>query len=428
MEMRIMRKLTVLRAGLLLSMAFACGAGADEISDLKKQLAEMQTRIEQLEARQKKVIAEEADKAVEKKQVSALPDSMKWVEKVKIGGDIRYRHESIDEQSGGDWKQGVNRHRLRARLSITGKVNEDIDLGFRLASGSADPVSTNQNLESSFSSKDLWLDLAYFDWHPTTINGFKLIGGKMPQPFYRVGGNQLIWDDDLNPEGLAAKYETPINENLKAYLCGGGFWVEERDSAGSVDSSLWGIQAYLKNKFDGDTYLLGGLTYYDYGNIEDQRDLAAAWRGSARFFGNTPNPADTNVFAYDYDIIEGFVEYGFKLADFPVAVYGNYAHNTAAPGSKSNGWLIGLTFNKLKDPGSWRLGYNYRDLDSDAVVGQFNESDFIGGGTDGKGHRFNFAYQLAKNFEAGLTYFLNERKDDDKNDYRRFEADLVFKF
>ncbi|MBN2020432.1 MAG: hypothetical protein JW749_09425 [Sedimentisphaerales bacterium] len=36
-----MRKLTVLRAELLLSMVFACGAGADEISDLKKQPAQM---------------------------------------------------------------------------------------------------------------------------------------------------------------------------------------------------------------------------------------------------------------------------------------------------------------------------------------------------------------------------------------------------
>jgi hypothetical protein len=413
---------------LAIPVLVACGSvRADEISDLKKQLADMQARIEQLESQQKKVIAEEVDKAVEKKQVSALPDSMKWVEKVKIGGDIRYRHESIDEENG-NWKDGVNRHRLRARLGINGKVNDEVDLGLRLASGSADPVSTNQNLESSFSSKTIWLDLAYFDWHPADIKGFNFVGGKMNNPFYSVGKNQLIWDGDLTPEGLAAKYEMPINDNLKAYFSGGGFWVEERDSAGSVDSSLWGVQAYLKNKFDADTYLLGGMSYYDYGNVEDHNDLYTTWKGGTtqKAFGNTTITG--GKFAYDYDIIEGFAEYGCKVADYPVAVFGSYAHNTAAPSSKANGWLIGCTFNKLKDPGSWQIGYDYRDLDSDAVVGQFNDSDFVGGGTDGKGHRFNLAYQLAKNFEAGLTYFLDEKKNEDKDKYRRLQADLIFKF
>jgi hypothetical protein len=256
------------------------------------------------------------------------------------------------------------------------------------------------------------------------IKGFDFIGGKMNNPFYAVGKNQLIWDHDLTPEGLAAKYERPINDNLKAYLSGGGFWVEERDSAGSVDSSLWGIQGYLKNKFDADTYLLGGMSYYDYGNIEGQGDLATVWNGSAKWFGNN---SSGGVFKSDFDIIEGFAEYGFKLVDFPVAVFGDYVTNTAAS-SEDQGWLIGFTFNKLKDPGSWQFGYDYRDIDADAVVGQFNDSDFVGGGTDGKGHRFNVAYQLAKNFEVGLTYFLDEKKNSDDDKYHRLQADLVFKF
>jgi hypothetical protein len=427
-----MQKSLLLFLAVPVLFAAATSARADEISELKKQLMELQARIEQLELQQKKVVAEEVNKAIEKKQVSAIPESMKWVEKVKISGDIRYRHESIDEQSGGDWKQGVSRHRIRARLGIDGKVNDDVDLGLRLASGSADPVSTNHDLGDSFSSKTIWLDLAYFDWHPGTMKGLDVVGGKMINPFYTVGRNELIWDTDLTPEGLAAKYEMPISENLKAYLSGGGFWVNERDSSGSVDSSLWGIQAYLKNKFDNDTYLLGGMSYYDYGNIEGQGDIYTAWKGGTtrKWFGNTFSgaAADSGVFAYDYDIIEGFAEYGFKIADYPVALFGDYAHNTDAPGSKSNSWLIGCTFNKAKAPGSWEVGYDYRDIDSDAVVGQFNASDFVGGGTDGKGHKLSFIYQLARNFQVGLNYYLSQRKNADDDDYRRMQADLLFKF
>ncbi len=423
-----MKKLIVLCGGFLIIILGACSVKAEEISDMKKQLADLQTRINQMEAQQKKVVAEEVNKAVEKKEFK-LPE---WVEKVKISGDLRYRHESIDEQSGGEWKDGVNRHRIRARMSVNSKINEDMDLGFRLASGSADPVSTNQNLESSFSSKTIWLDWAYFDWHPCDTKAFSLIGGKMPTPFYRVGSNQLIWDDDLSPEGVAAKYEIPISESLKAYVNGGGFWVEERDGSDTVDSSLWGAQAYLKNKFDKDTYLLGGISYYDYGNIEGEGDIFTTWKGGTtrKWFGNTFSgpDADNGVFAYDFDIVEGFAEYGFVCGECPVTLFGSYAHNTAAPSSKSNGWLVGCMFNKLKDPGSWRLGYDYRDIDSDAVVGQFNDSDFVGGGTNGKGHRFNVAYQLAKNFETGLTYFLDERENSTGDEYHRLQADFIFKF
>jgi hypothetical protein len=400
----------------------AAQAGADDISDMKKQLADLQARIDQMEAQQKKVVAEEVNKAIEKKG-TVLPDSMKWAENMKISGDLRYRYEGIDSQTGGKWGPSINRNRLRARIGLYDKINDEVDVGFRIASGSADPVSTNQTEQDAFSKKSIWLDQAYFDWHPKDIKGFDFIGGKMPQPFYRVGNNQLIWDDDLNPEGLAAKYEMPLSDSLKAYINGGGFWVGHPDTATAADTSLWGIQGYLKNMFEDKSYLLGGMSYYTYGNIKEQPNVGLLW-GKNSFFGNT---ASSGVYKYGYDIVEGFTEYGTKIADYPIAVYGDVAHNKDAPNSKSNAWLVGTTFNKAKDPGSWQIGYNYRDIESDAVVGQFNDSDFNGGGTNARGHLFNFTYQLAKNFQAGLTYFLDENKTTD-NKYRRLQADLVFKF
>ena len=423
-----MNKLRMICGCLLLSLVFACSVKADEISDMKKQLADLQARIDQMEAQQKKVVAEEVNKAVEKK--SMVPDSMKWVENMKISGDLRYRYEGIDLQKNGKWTDNsVEHNRLRARIGIYDKVDEDIDVGFRLASGSnGDPTSTNQTEGDAFSKKPIWLDQAYFDWHPKDITGFDFIGGKMPRPFYRVGDNQLIWDDDLNPEGLAVKYELPINDSLKAYINGGGFWVgnpDNPDTAVSASTSLWGIQGYLKNTFEDKSYLLGGMSYYTYGNIKDEPNVSSLW-GKYSLLGNTSSSV-AGDYKYGFDIVEGFAEYGTKIADYPVAVYGDVARNTDAPGSHNNAWLIGTTFNKAKDPGSWQIGYNYRKVESDAVVGQFNDSDFNGGGTNAKGHWFNFTYQLAKNFQTALTYFLDENiTTNDK--YRRLQADLVFKF
>jgi hypothetical protein len=65
----------------------------------------------------------------------------------------------------------------------------------------------------------------------------------------------------------------------------------------------------------------------------------------------------------------------------------------------------------------------------DAVIGQFNDSDFIGGGTGGKGHRFGCAYGLAKNTRVSVNYFHSEFVGRKMNeDFDRLLADLVLKF
>ncbi len=414
-------------------------ARADDINELKSQLAEqqklllqMQQRLEQLEANQKvqeQKVDEKITKAVENKQV-ALPDSLKWAEKVKLSGDFRYRHESIDSESGGKNQDGTNRNRIRARLGLDVKVNEEWDLGFRLATGASDPASTNQTLEDGFAKKDVWLDLAYFNWHPTKYERLNAYGGKMPLPFYRAGNNQLIWDDDVNPEGIAAKYVIPLRESDNLYINGGGFWLKS-DSSTSDGASLWGIQSYLKHDFENKNYLLGGLSFYAFNNLRGKEGLYKPSGSGSSTFGNTVSGLGTTASPYnyvmDYDALEGFAEYGFKVAGLPSSVYGSYVKNTSASTSEDSGWIIGTTFNKAKDAKSWELGYNYRDVQKDAVVGVLTDSDFIGGGTNGKGHMFSAKYQLTKNIQAGLTYFLS-RKGDADDDYRRFMADLIFKF
>jgi hypothetical protein len=439
MEVRIMRKSSVFCGGLLLSVIFACNVRADEISDLKKQLTEMQARLEQLEKQQKQVIVEEVNKAVEKKQITAAtPEKLKWLENVKLYGDLRYRYEGIDSESGGIDKPGRHRNRIRARLGLDAKVTDEIDLGFRLATSepkedakgveNGDPVSTNQSLDNGFSKKPIWIDLAFVKWHPKDT-GFNVIGGKMETPFYRVGSNQLIFDSDLTPEGGAVQYKIPLAGGNELFANAGGFWVNENVLNGStettVDQSMFGFQGGLKHTFENKTYLMGGASYYNYGNLKDQPTIFDAKKG----FGNTvfTNAAGNTFYVNDFDIVEGFAEYGFNIAETPAAVYGDYVKNIAADTSQDTGWLIGAKYGKCKDPGSWELGYDYRDIEADAVAGIFSDSDFIGGGTDGKGHRFGGVYQLTKNVQAGLTYFLNKKGDND-DDYRRLQADLMFKF
>lgn len=404
-----MEKQSIKVFGKLLLIAMVFGVLTPLIADAQQ---DTEARIKKLESELQALKAERAE---------AVPD---WIRNINISGDFRYRLESIDAETGGDWATGHHRHRVRARFNIGTKLDEEWDLGFRFASGSADPASTNQTLDDSFSSKDFWLDLAYFDWHPLSVKCLNVFGGKMKNPFYKVAKTELVWDGDLNPEGIAAKYVMPLGESDKLHINGGGFWVDE--DSGGVDTSLWGIQAYLNHDLQNNQYILGGLSYYDYGNIEGRGSLQT-WGATGSFFGNT---ATGGTFDSDYDIVEGFVEYGFEYANMPVSIFGNIVRNTVASTGEDEGWLVGFKLNKAKEPGSWDFRYNYRDLEADAVLGAFTNSDFIGGGTDGHGHELGLNYQLTKNIQAGLTYFVTERDrgGGSGDSYRRLQADLKFKF
>ncbi|AQT69522.1 hypothetical protein STSP2_02713 [Anaerohalosphaera lusitana] len=391
----------------IMIMAMAGLASGDEISELRKQVEMLSKKLEKLEAQQqqqKSVFEEQIDKVAAQKSEAKLPDSLKWAETLKFYGDFRYRHESIDDETASEQR---DRNRIRARLGVKAKVNDEFGVNFRLASGDDDPVSTNETLDDSFSTKDIRLDRAYAIWTPNWSDPTTIQMGKMGVPFFKAGGNQLIWDDDLSVEGVSANYGWSLNDNTSAEVTGAGFWVDERSS--DVDTSLWGIQGLINRDLSSDSSVTAGATYYDYGNIEGI-------------------PTTTiGTLSSDYNIFEALAEYSTKINSVPVKVYGNWVNNTAADTGEDTGYLLGMTYNKAKKQGTWQLGYQYRDLEQEAVVGAFSDSDFIGGGTNGKGHKFSFAYALAKNTTAGVTYFMNE-KGDDETDYDRLQIDLKYKF
>ncbi|MFC1781244.1 putative porin [Planctomycetota bacterium] len=390
---------------------------AAELDDLNQQLSELQDRITQLEAN-------------EKTENAALPENLKWLENVKISGDLRYRHDHTDlelESSGSvKWLNGSDRDRIRARLMFDAIINDDWDVGLRIASGSSrTPNSTNQDLEDAFSSKEIWLDLAYFNWHPAEEERLNVFGGKMKNPFYKVGSNELIWDSDLNPEGLAAQYVWTLSDTDQLFLNGSGFWVDE--SSLDVDTSLWGTQAYWKHTISNPDYVLAGASYYDYGNLQGRSALSSTWSSASIFFGNT---SSGGLYRYDYNILEAFGEYVCEFSGMPTAIFSSWVTNNAAGSSENTGWLIGTKLSKAEDPSSWEFSYDYREVDADAVVGGFIESDYLGSFTNSRGHKFGLKYQLAKNIQTVLTYYhLEDTSSSVGNlDYRRIMADLVFKF
>lgn len=468
-------------AVLLLPMAWHTPAGAvgeEAPPAVDPRIAERDAEIERL----RKVVLESQEiMAQTMKRIDALEASKNAQDKAGINnltlnGDFRYRFEYIHQDPRSVSLIGVrgnlfkaeeeesrDRHRLRLRAGFEWIINDEVTVGGRVATTmNADNVSTNQTLDDAFAKKDLWLDAAYFDYHPFAVPGLKVIGGKMNNPFYTPGKTQMIWDQDLTPEGLAVTYTNtqmldPTTPNVRKLTLRPRTWelgaalaytiVDER--AIDIDGYMLGAQGTVKYNFteDGSKSIMAGLSYYNFGHVEGFPPLFAANDN----FGNALSRAILNgnaLYANDFNIVEGFAEFTVPVWNRPLNVYADVAYNTASidksfDDSTGNlAWAAGFSYGRCVAPNSWAIKYEYRNVERDAVVGAFADSDFGGGGTNSRGHILGAEYMLLKNTRLAITYFLNDNVGSDAlrllpvfgarenvdGRYDRLQVDVNFKF
>lgn len=362
-----------------------------------------------------------------------------WLYNIAWFADFRYRYENIDDEA--DSADGeYNRNRIRARFGMKAKVNDEVGFNLRLGSGSADPASTNQTLGDSWSSKPVWLDRAYLTYDPNCVEGLGFGLGKVAMPFHKQNGNQVVWDDDLAPEGVYGQYNGNFSPSTSFSGTLGGFWVVERHISGSetqaADTGMFGGQFLVDQAINGSN-LTGGVGAFAFTNLMGQGALYSEWNsGSPKFFGNS-NTGST--YDMEYTILEAFWGWASKVGALPYSVFGSYVKNTKAKANattgdeEDTGYILGATVGKTKKQWDWAAAYDFRHVKADAVLGQFNDSDFLGGNTGGKGHRLSGALQVHKNTTLVATLFLDNKYDASHGSskagkkYNRLQVDLKIK-
>ena len=308
-----------------------------------------------------------------------------------IKGDLRYRHESQEKDSVLE----KDRHRLRARIGVYGDVNDRVTFGTRLATGSSDsPTSTNQDLTGEGSSKNIWLDLAYFK----IDYGVNATFGKMKQPWDNI--SDLLFDGDVNPEGISTAYNVSLNESTELAYQAGHFILENNNTEDDV--ALYSAQVSLTKDISESVGLKAGLSYYDYVNMASQA-------------------GKNNTAGIDFNIVQGFAELSLSQTSLPLTLFIDYAQNSEVD-EEDVAWMSGVSTKS----GDWSYAYNYRDVGIDSIYGNWSDSDFHGGGTGGSGHKFKVKYAMDKNLSAGATYFVTEKEDG--TEVNTLQLDLVSKF
>ncbi|HMB60485.1 MAG TPA: putative porin [Xanthomonadales bacterium] len=426
-------KLLKILSGLVL-LASAPAALADvsnsEIEALREQIRMLSQRLDQLEQANAETSSEETlvivetqaapandteldakiDQAVAEK-VDAKMAAVSWAERIRWSGDFRYRYETVTQDNNPD----RDRNRIRARAHLQADISDTMKVGIGLASGSDDPVSTNQTLGGGGSSKPLSLDLAYFQW--TGLNNTKVVGGKFKNDLYRPGDNGLLWDSDWRPEGTSVYYD-----NGTLFAVGLGTWVES-DSNKSTQEFAYGLQGGVNLDLGESVLLTLGIGYFHIDSAGK-----SSFYGDGDFFGNSFDPV-TETYLYNYYEIEGFAQLGFSLLDRPVMVFVDYVNNTEVD-ENNVGYAFGFQYGIAKKKGTWEFAYTYEKLEADAVFGLLTDSDFGNGGTNAKGSVFKGAYAFHDNWNFSTSYFLNKIDIDTPNpsDSNRWQLDLNFKF
>lgn len=327
------------------------------------------------------------------------------VKDIKLKADFRYRHETISQPKSSTTAAKTSRHRIRARVKLSGEVNKKVEGAIRLSTGNQSIASTNQDLKDA-DNKAIELDQAYIKAKP--VDNFNIFAGKMPNQYTDVGNTGVLFDGDYTPEGITLSYkrkDLKINPDI--------VFSHHRigESNTTSDIVLWSGQLGAKAKMEK-LFFTTGLSYHHMSSI--QNSSAVATKSNSVTSGN---------FTYGYTVLHTYLEAGVKMNKLKASLYGHHFKNSDVS-QRETGYLFGL---KLKY-GKFGLNHNYRWADKDAWIGALSDADAFGGdGTDGHGTKTTLSWKYMENSSLKVTFHSYNRHSTDRH-LEKIHMDLGFKF
>jgi hypothetical protein len=210
---------------------------------------------------------------------------------------------------------------------------------------------------------------------------------------------QFVYDD-TNPENPIGPSPTGLPQN---------------------DSFLLGWQVGAKINFPHDFYFQLAPTLYNYTGTGD--NLTGPFVGDPTFIdaeGNKVIPNQTgvnNLLVFDVPM-----EFGFKLGELPVRIFGEYARNFSgdtrarAAGhpdktSEVNAYQIGAGIGKLKEKHSWELRGFWQHAEQFSLDPNLVDTEFWDSQLNLQGIGVTFGYMLSDAVWFALAYGYAEQAD-----------------
>lgn len=378
--------------------AIRLAAMADEEKNVASVQKEVASKVAAAPVATAGAVAAAASAPAAAPAAAAAPAKKAWTDTIALKGDLRTRYDYTDREGS----EARGRGRLRYRLGVIANPAANIEVGAGLASGTGDQRSTNQTFDQVFSGKQLSLDYAYMQYG--FGHGVTAIAGKFSTKNYLWTPTDMMWDSDINPEGVSGKY-TGSNA-IGAYYAQGGVWVLSESRATSNDAYL--VYGQLGQGWkSGDWFGTVAATSYVFSHVKDSN--STFHRG-----GNT----DTHMNSFSLA-----TEVGTRLGPGTASLVGEFIDNYETSSSQDIAWSVGTKYAWDK----WSMKYLYVDLDANAVPDFLPDSDRFEGDTGVHGHEFEIQYEIIKHIVLGLDYYRVQQTATNVDEHR-VQADISIKF
>jgi len=339
--------------------------------------------------------------------------------KVSLYGDFRFRVESDwnSKRANGVARDDRDRARIRARFGFKVKPGNDMEFGVRYRTGSDDSQQSPHITVLDFNDNDTGdanvnLDKWYLKRKGGMLSGWV---GRNSFPFWKQ--NELFWDDDVTPAGVALNYKSG------AFAVNTGYFslpVGMREFSGNLGA----IQGVFKADFGG-TSMKTAVGYYNFDSNPSDVDSTTLRGGNG---------------ARDYGIWVVSVQGKLKAGGYPLTLGADFMRNTKdysvtdPDRNETNGYVLSAKWGKAKSKGDWQLGYYYAHIEKYAVNASYAQDDWIRWGSavetdasDFKGHEFRFKYGLGSDMNMVARLYIVEALTS-VQDGNRFRVDFNYKF
>ena len=254
----------------------------------------------------------------------------------------------------------------------------------------------------------------------------------------------MVWDTDINFEGLAASLKPRISESWSGFLTAGAFPVQDvvRSETSYANSKwLYAAQAGMAWTAPNASSAKFGVALYDFQNVQGTQNTFSGstyYNGTAASSMQKGNSLMNINYPGDPGYLPGLaskfkeldITGKFDLATFdPVHVMltadyvKNIAFDQAAmsqragyaspayPNAGNTGYQLRLDLGvpEIHERGEWQTYVAYKYIQSDAVLDALNDQDFNLGGTNAKGFIVSGAYGLDKNTWLSLRWLSTDQ-------------------
>lgn len=354
---------------------------------------------------------------------SAQLDKLKLsdqIQSLKFGGDLRLRQEDFRKRGAGTTDR--NRNRLRLRFGAEMQLPENVAAIFRLASGTGEQVSTNQTYSNMGSQKSIFIDQAYARWTPAFEGGSAyLASGKMQNMLWRVYSSDIVWDDDLNPEGFSEGGEWLFpSANLTVFANALQMAAHEASNTGK-DPWLFSQQLGAETRLPLDSRLRAAAAYHKWSD-ENKMGLGQTVTQD----GNQRTAGGLHLDRYGVGELTG--QLSTRLGQTPLAFQGTFIRNFrhrgdigtgAANGCAAgqvcpparDGYQYGAILGAAKAKGTWEAACFRKYAQTNATNADLSDSDFGDGGLNRQGHIFWAAYAPQDWLQLKAKYFVTDTLD-----------------